>query len=124
MKCPDNSVILMTTTGNVNERADIYLETASGQLQFVGTTYEKSEYHTVPLENVTDYVTGIKVVGRDLDGDSPGFDLVDIMLVAQESDIFSSENSNTRVSITRGGDNFGFWRLGWEKSRYNCTGTR
>ncbi len=102
MKCPDNSVILMTTTGNVNERADIYLETASGQLQFVGTTYEKSEYHTVPLENVTDYVTGIKVVGRDLDGDSPGFDLVDIMLVAQESDIFSSENSNTRVSITRG----------------------
>lgn len=103
MRCPDNALILMTTTGNVNERADIYLETLSGTLEYVGTTYETNEYHTIQVGHIDDYITGIKVVGRDLDGDSPGFDVIDIMLIAGRTDYSANHKINTRVTMTRKG---------------------
>ena len=103
MLCPDEAVMLLTTVGIVQERGDIYVRLEDGNLQFVGTVYEDSEKHTVPLKGINGMITGIKVVGRDLDGDSPGFDIVSIALVAGESNQDANVLTKTTVTIQRGG---------------------
>lgn len=100
--CPDNTSILVTTTGIVHERGDFYVLTASGNLIFVGTIYEDSEYHDITLSDIEEYIVGIKVVGRDLDGASPGFDIADIALVAKSSELDIISMGSTKATIKRG----------------------
>ena len=100
--CPDNSAIVMTTTGDMNERADIYVETLSGDLIYIDTVYEKKSYHTVFLHDIDDYIVGVKIVGRDLDGDSPGFDIVNLGLIAQDTNESGTSNTNTKVTLKKG----------------------
>ncbi len=106
MLCPDDTAILITTTGNVNERADVYLQTLNGGLSFIDTIYEDSEMHTVSLSGIDDLVTGIKVVGRDLDGDSPGFDIVNIALIAEKTDYKADKTTKTTIHLQRGGKTY------------------
>ena len=99
--CPDNTSINLITTGEENERADIYVETLSGELIFVSTIYETTNFHNIELNNIDDYIVGVKIVGRDLGGASPGFDMVSLALVAQETDKNALSKTNTMVTLKR-----------------------
>ncbi|MCR5251680.1 MAG: leucine-rich repeat protein [Lachnospiraceae bacterium] len=104
--CPPKSVILFTTTGNEKERVDVYLETLSGKTIFVGTDYETTEYHTMELGDKEEYVIGVKMIGRDLGGNCPGFDVVNFALMAQDTDYVSPIMSNTKAIMTRAGKTY------------------
>ena len=100
--CPDNSLIVIRTTGIVDERGDIYVETAGGDQIFVDTVYETSTNHSVKIKGISEPITGIKVVGRDLDGASPGFDIASIALLGTRTDKEAFGRTNTAVSLKRG----------------------
>jgi len=102
IKCPDGSKILIRTTGNMDERADLYARILTGQYVFLDTVYEKQDLLTATIRGVDDYITGIKVVGRDLGGATPGFDLVTLSLFGSLSDIESDFSTNTTVTMKRG----------------------
>lgn len=106
----NDSYLYLKTTGIVDERADLYAVTSGGNLQFLDTIVEDKESHTIKLNNVDEGVVGLKFVGKDLDGDSPGFDIVDVYLLTHQTEIEADYNTNTTVSMTRGDDTYNLLR--------------
>lgn len=111
LKCQKNSAISITTIGNNNERVDIYVITLDGDTEFIGHLYEDGgsmepapQRRTIPLGEIDEYIVGIKLVGRDNGGATPGYDVINLALIASETDAEIPSNSRTRVTLQRGED--------------------
>ena len=102
----EDSCLYLSTTGIVDEHADFYAVMENGDLQFMFTAIEDKESHRIPLHSLGGGIVGLKIVGKDLDGDSPGFDVVDLYLLAHETEIASDYHSNTTVMMTREGKTY------------------
>jgi hypothetical protein len=101
----NDSILYIRTEGVVYEKADVYAVTESSDLIFICTATEDTEdqLHRIPLSNLNTGIIGLKLVGRDLDGASPGFDVVDLYLMAHETSVEADYSSKTTVSMMRDG---------------------
>ncbi len=97
-----DSILYLTTTGIVNERADLYAVTESGNLVYLSSIVEDKTEHEIPVSDPGEGVVGLMIVGRDLDGDSPGFDVVDLYLMTHESSQESTFSTRSTVHLKRG----------------------
>lgn len=87
----DNSAIILKTDGNNNEKADVYVRTSQKEdFQYVSTVCETTEKHIIPLKDIESPVMEVKIEGKDEDGGSPGFDLVDLCILSNSSVDYSS----------------------------------
>ena len=100
-KCPETATLIVTTDGLTDERSDYYAETISGEYIYIGTVYESKDFHTLSIGHIDEYIVGIKVVGRDLEGEWPGADLIGIILVADLPGVQVEMLSKTRVTLNR-----------------------
>ena len=97
----NDTYLYMKTAGINQERADLYAVLSNGDLEFLQTLTENTESHVYRLKDPGSGVVGLKVVGKDLDGGSPGFDVAELYLLTHESELPSDYHSNTTVSLTR-----------------------
>lgn len=75
---PGGIDLVIVTTGNIYEEADVYIYGEDGREHFVGRVIEYRDVLHVDFGDIDFPVVAVRIIGQDEGGASPGFDVVEV----------------------------------------------